>query len=300
MAHKQTQVILVGGFLGAGKTTLLLAAARRLAAQGRRVGLVTNDQGGGLVDSALAAHYQTPVAEVAGGCFCCRFPDLLTAFAQLQAQVQPEVILAEPVGSCTDLAATVLLPLARYYGDRFTVAPLTVLVDGSRETARFSARVAYLYYQQLAEAELLALNKLDLLSPEQQAKAADELRAAYPDAQVLGLAAGSGVGVDEWLAAVMGQESRLGRVLDIDYGLYAEAEAGLAWLNAKAVARAGRPFAADALAARLLQELARRLAAQGAAIAHLKLALLAPGVMLKGSLTEAGRPVYWDEWRPDA
>ena len=45
--------------------------------------------------------------EVAGGCFCCRFPDLLAAIRELQATAAPEFILAEPVGSCTDLAATV-------------------------------------------------------------------------------------------------------------------------------------------------------------------------------------------------
>ena len=50
--------VVVGGMLGAGKTSLIVAAARRLAEQGRRVGVVTNDQGSGLVDTALlrAAH----------------------------------------------------------------------------------------------------------------------------------------------------------------------------------------------------------------------------------------------------
>ena len=93
--------------LGAGKTSLIVAAARRLVEQGRRVGVVTNDQGSGLVDTALVRAAHVPVAEVPGGCFCCRLSDLLRACDALAAE-RPEVIFAEPVGSCVDLAATVL------------------------------------------------------------------------------------------------------------------------------------------------------------------------------------------------
>ena len=82
-----TKLILVGGFLGAGKTTLLLAAGKELRARGLRVGLVTNDQGDQLVDTALATQARLPVVEVAGGCFCCRLPDLLSSLDTLQRTV---------------------------------------------------------------------------------------------------------------------------------------------------------------------------------------------------------------------
>jgi len=48
-----TRVILVGGFLGAGKTTLVARAAERFSRQGKRVGLVANDQAADLVDTEL-------------------------------------------------------------------------------------------------------------------------------------------------------------------------------------------------------------------------------------------------------
>jgi hypothetical protein len=131
--------VVVGGMLGAGKTSLIVAAARRLAGQGRRVGVVTNDQGSGLVDSALVRAAHVPVAEVSGGCFCCRLSDLLRACDALAAE-RPEVIFAEPVGSCVDLAATVLRPLLRDEAHRFRVAPLTVLVDPARAIEMTSPR----------------------------------------------------------------------------------------------------------------------------------------------------------------
>ena len=115
--------IMIGGFLGAGKTTAILRLARRLVDSGRRVGLITNDQSFGLVDTAMAAAQGFPVEEITGGCFCCKFNSLMEASAKLTREAKPDVFLAEPVGSCTDLKAAVSYPLRRLYGDNFRIAP---------------------------------------------------------------------------------------------------------------------------------------------------------------------------------
>src|SRR6266478_3917390 len=49
--------IMIGGFLGAGKTTAVLQFARRFRAEGKRAGLITNDQSFGLVDTAMLASH---------------------------------------------------------------------------------------------------------------------------------------------------------------------------------------------------------------------------------------------------
>ncbi len=46
--------LLIGGFLGAGKTTLIGELTRKLEGEGRKVALITNDQGQGLMDTASA------------------------------------------------------------------------------------------------------------------------------------------------------------------------------------------------------------------------------------------------------
>ena len=71
--------IMVGGFLGAGKTTTLIRLAEKLQAEGKKVGLITNDQAADLVDTALVKSGNFPVEEIAGGCFCCRFNSLKEA-----------------------------------------------------------------------------------------------------------------------------------------------------------------------------------------------------------------------------
>src|ERR671918_202760 len=163
--------VMVGGFLGAGKTTALLRLAEHFTAQGRRVGLITNDQSQGLVDTAMVDAKGYPVEEITGGCFCCRFDSLMDAAERLTARSTPDVFLAEPVGSCTDLKATVSYPLRRIYGDAFSVAPFSVLLDpdralrvlGLEEGRRFSEKVSYVYRKQLEEADVLVINKIDVI-----------------------------------------------------------------------------------------------------------------------------------------
>ena len=67
----------VGGFLGAGKTTALAFAARELHARGLKVGIITNDQGSHLVDTEVMRSLGMPTEEISGGCFCCRFDELI-------------------------------------------------------------------------------------------------------------------------------------------------------------------------------------------------------------------------------
>jgi hypothetical protein len=280
-----TRIVIVGGFLGAGKTTLILHAARRLAERGYRVGLVTNDQGEDLVDTALAAEATIPVTEVAGGCFCCRFPDLLAGLQRLQEVAQPDMILAEPVGSCTDLIATVLRPLVQFYGEQYELAPLTVLLDASRSLDDFPADVRYLYEQQVAEAEILLLSKSDLGGAPQPITSRDK--------RIHPISAHTGDGVDEWLSMILGQTSRNPEALLIDYTRYAEAEAALGWLNAKGQVRADAPYSARRWLAHLLAALETLCGEQNAPIAHIKALVATPQARFKASITLAGS-LAWD------
>ncbi len=289
-----TRLIIAGGFLGAGKTTLLLRAARLLTEQGYRVGLITNDQGEDLVDTATANQAEIPVTEVAGGCFCCRFPDLLKALQRLAEVAQPDIVLAEPVGSCTDLVATILRPLAQFHPDQFQVAPLTILYDASRDIADFPPNVHYLYEQQLSEAELIMLTKTELLTQSTEAEILAALSARFPQASVLSVSARTGEGLAEWLAVMLGQASRNPAALMIDYAKYAEAEAVLGWLNAKGIVRADASFSATRWMETLFQTLGQTLSDQHAPIAHVKLLVTTPTGTLKASITQSGAAPTWD------
>nr|BBH93126.1 cobalamin synthesis protein P47K [Thermogemmatispora argillosa] len=305
------RLIIVGGFLGAGKTTLLLQAAAILRQRGLRVALITNDQGQHLVDTALAAaglepegsgatsaEWDPAVAEVTAGCFCCRFSDLLEAIDTLERRIAPQIILAEPVGSCTDLQATVILPLLHLYRERYSPTCLSIVVDGPRlshlirhgDLSLLSDDIAYLFARQIEEGDLLLINKSDLLSADEQLFLRNWLRAYCPSVPVLSTTARRRESVALWLDTLLQafNEAQISaaaahRLNDLDYGRYARAEARLGWLNASGrLQRAQPPSAANGAASQvlswataLLNQLQERLTRERLTIAHIKL-LVAP------------------------
>lgn len=280
MAGK-ARYIMIGGFLGAGKTTAILKLAEHLSADGLKVGLITNDQSIGLVDTTILESHGFAVEEITGGCFCCRFNSLIDASNRLSEEARPDVFIAEPVGSCTDLKASVSYPLRRMYGDNFSIAPLSVLVDpiralrilGLEQGKAFSSKVIYVYTKQLEEAEQIVINKVDLVSPQQSEMLRDALSTKYPKASVFEISARHGTGLQPWFARMMKDDLGGDPTMDVDYELYAEGEALLGWLNCTVQVIASEPVDANMLVQKIAAEIAGQLENQGSQIAHLKMTL---------------------------
>jgi Ni2+-binding GTPase involved in maturation of urease and hydrogenase len=271
--------IMIGGFLGAGKTTAIGALARSYIAAGRRVGVVTNDQGAELVDTRTFREQGVPVSEIAGACFCCRFNELTDAVAKLSASDRPDVILGEPVGSCTDLVATVIHPLQKFYADRVVVGPLAVLTDphralkilGNDPRGGFSPKAAYIYEKQLEEADVVVVNKADTITGAQLAEVRRLIAVKRPGKPVVGVSARTGEGLSDLLAAIDSGCRASGTAMEIDYDVYAAGEAELGWLNLTATVSADAAFDLDALLRDLIGGTAAALKAAGVEPAHLKI-----------------------------
>src|SRR5438094_3571529 len=197
---KRLRFVMLGGFLGAGKTTAMARLARHYMNRGQRVGLVTNDQAQDLVDTTSLRAQGFPVEEVAGACFCCRFDDLVGKVGQLQQGERPDVILAEPVGSCTDLVATVVQPLKDLYGQRFEVAPYPVLFKPSHglkilkgdKGSGFSPKAAYIFRKQLEEADAVVINRIDEMTPDAVAELTVLIEREFTEVPVLRVAGETG------------------------------------------------------------------------------------------------------------
>lgn len=300
---KRVRFHVVGGFLGAGKTTALLRLAAQFQADGLRVGLITNDQAANLVDTGAVRAGGFRVEEVAGACFCCKFDDLARLAEKLRVEERPDVLIGEPVGSCTDLAATVVKPLERLYGQLYTLAPYSVLVDPTRARqlvlqrgfGGFSAKVAYLFLKQLEEADLIGLNKVDLLTAAERDELQGALAREFPKARVVPLSGLTGEGFSQWRALLSEATPSGANIAAVDYDLYAEAEAELGWLNLAFAVAAPRPFDAEALVRDAVAALAREVAAQGE-VAHAKILFEADGATVianhvgGGSAVRVSRP----------
>jgi G3E family GTPase len=291
IANRQTtgkaRYIMIGGFLGAGKTTAVGKLAKRLSDQGLRVGLITNDQGKNLVDTTMLRSQGFATEEIPGGCFCCRFNSLVGAAQKLTEQSRPEVFIAEPVGSCTDLVATVTYPLRRLYGENFTVAPVSVLVDpiralrvfGLEKGASFSEKVLYIYQKQIEEADLVVISKCDLLDSARLRSLVAVIAARFPSKEIMTVSAREGTNLDAWFTRVTSREQTAGKAMVVDYTKYAEGEALLGWLNCTVELASTQPFDGDSFLKELATEVQRRLRAENAEVAHLKMTL-SPGSAL--------------------
>ena len=296
---KNLRFIMVGGFLGAGKTTTLARLARFYMNRSQKVGLVTNDQAQDLVDTHNLREQGFAVEEVAGACFCCKFNDLLHKVDALQKADRPDVILAEPVGSCTDLVATVVQPLKDLYRDRFNVAPYAVIfkpghglrILRNEAAAGFSPKAAYIFRKQLQEADAILINRIDELTPADVDELDRLVKEQYAGVPVMRVSAKTGQGFDA-VTELLDQDGHFGRkILDIDYDIYAEGEAELGWLNSSARVRAPQPFALDQFLVDVVGRLQQLLRAVDAEVAHLKVIGLWEGSFGVANLVSSqGRP----------
>lgn len=291
---KTTRLILVGGFLGAGKTTLLWKAARRIMEKGQRIGLITNDQAPELVDTAILLRNEVKVAEVSGSCFCCNFNGLIGAMEKVQKEADADVIIAEPVGSCTDLSATIVQPLKEKMRGNLLVSPLSVMADPAHlidilngGTAGLHPSAAYIFRKQLEESDIILISKADLLNVNDLELLKEKVKLNFPDADVMTVSAITGEGIDEWLEEVMNRTDAGQRLAEVDYDVYAEGEAILGWLNSN-IELSGEPTNWDAFARKLLQDLSQQFDSRKASVGHVKIILEAGDNYLTGNLTGEG------------
>ena len=294
----KVRFVLVGGFLGAGKTTTIARLAASYRAQGQNVAIVTNDQATDLVDTHALRAEGFAVGEVAGSCFCCNFSGLAEAVERLEAEQRPDVILAEPVGSCTDLVATVVQPLRRMYRDEFAVAPYGVILKPSHgrkilknePRAGFSPQAAYIFRKQLEEADFIILNRIDELRPDELEELAVLVAAQRPGVPLIRMSAKTGEGFVA-LRELLEQEGDFGRrILDLDYDVYAEGEAELGWLNSSLRVTAPAPFSLDELTEAIVRRLQSALALDQAEPAHLKAMGMSAGSHAVANLVSSGTP----------
>ncbi|NJL94138.1 MAG: GTP-binding protein [Anaerolineae bacterium] len=177
-------VTILGGFLGAGKTTLLNHILR--AEHGLRVAVLVNDFGALNIDTQLVVGVEENMVNLSNGCICCTIRDDLkqSVLDLLARPTQPEYILIETSGVSEPLevARTFLAP---ELVQQVRVDSLLTLID-AEQLSSLKGENAVLATDQIAVADILILNKVDLVTPEQLATVKREwIEAIAPRARVL-------------------------------------------------------------------------------------------------------------------
>ena len=180
---RRVPILIVSGFLGSGKTTLvarLLADAQR---QGVRVAVVSNEFGELGIDAALMGSSGTDYVELEGGCVCCELSDeLLETLELLHSRVDPERIVIETSGVALPHDTQLHLwrePVASWRGEDVAV----VVVNAEQVYEERELRGTF--EDQVSSADLLILNKIDLVPETALPGIEARLRELEPEAPIL-------------------------------------------------------------------------------------------------------------------
>lgn len=237
------ELTLLGGFCGAGKTALLAAAGRRLAEIGHTPAAILCDHAARTIDACTIAAAGLPVLKLVETGPTPRPQDVLAAAAELEASGARRAFVELPP-LAFDHPAKLVAPLRQLAQGQFAVGSLAVAVDPARaleafiggDAANLPEEVYAVYRRQLAEAELLLLNKSDAVPPLTRQRLSRLLEIRFPDVPRIEVSAVSGDGVDAWLAVGAGRALSVPPVAPDDALLLDRGAAALAWVGASAEA----------------------------------------------------------------
>lgn len=209
------------GFLGSGKTTTMMALTRYVTEHHGKAAMISNDLGGaGLADNKFANLAGCNASELTGECICYQTETLVAHLDHLFEKEECELVMSDIPGFGVGALDHVYHTLQRDYTDRYELAPFTVLVEPRTVELLKNGRggdLEYILKTQLLEADLIVLNKCDLLKEEEIKEAAAYLKDHYGRAKIVAISALTGCGLEELSLALKDTKASM-HLPDIGYG----------------------------------------------------------------------------------
>jgi G3E family GTPase len=161
---ENVQVIVVGGFLGSGKTTTIINMGKYLSEKGKKVAIIVNEIGEVGIDGDVIKRFGFDTKEITSGCICCSLKvGLRTTVTLLEKEYKPDILMIEPTGIAFPHVIRDEIELMNL-GEQVKIAPLVTLIDGSR-FKHLMKEVKEFAMRQIIDAEILVINKIDLIEP---------------------------------------------------------------------------------------------------------------------------------------
>ncbi|MEH7884906.1 GTP-binding protein [Bacillus sp. JJ1609] len=183
---KKTEVYILSGFLGTGKTTLLKQILQHEKSIDRAIAVMMNELGNVSIDSD-AVETDVPLKELLGGCICCTIQDKLESQLQgLLFENSLDAIYIETTGAAhpVEVLDAVLSPL---FAEKLEMKGIVTTVDGTMWLNRntFNPQVQQLLLEQVKHADIVIVNKSDMMTEAEQAKINMDIQSLNPKAKCI-------------------------------------------------------------------------------------------------------------------
>ncbi len=272
--------MVVSGFLGAGKTTTMIALAEHMNKTYGETAIIANDLGANLVDTNLTQTSGCTVAEIASGCICYQMDNTIDQIRRLRDKHDAVFVMSDIPGCGVGALDHVYHTLANAHAEEFILSPFTVIVDPERlrmimpehADINLPEELVYLLKLQLEEADLVVLNKCDLLDQQTQERYVDFLHTAVPEIPVLCISAREKEGIAQLAKYITTHKSNLKNFSVRNNHEFEQAEAKLTWYNRRVFFKtnSGEKIDMNAVIDDLIEEIRMGLIERKRNVPHLK------------------------------
>ena len=180
--QKKSKVTVISGFLGAGKTTLLKRILSWESDLSETV-VIVNEFGDVGIDGSLLKNAGSDVVELTGGCICCTMKvDLYQTLKEIRQEFNPRQIFIESTGVADPTTITGTFADAELSEHMEVARVITVLDIELWEGREYFGPI---FFNQLQQADLILLNKIDIVEENKIPQFLEEIHGTVPDAQVV-------------------------------------------------------------------------------------------------------------------
>jgi G3E family GTPase len=186
-------ICLISGFLGSGKTTLMIDLGKRLGKKGKRVAIIVNEVGEVGVDGALIDAYGLNSVELTEGCICCSLSGSLQNTLRVVANdYKADIIFIEPTGIALPSKINGIIRTSMVEHE----SRLSICVVDAFRAPRIYQEAELFFRRQIEDVDLVAVNKMELVTTEQLTEVEELVGRLNPKATVLRMSAKEDRGVE--------------------------------------------------------------------------------------------------------
>lgn len=235
-----TRIMVVSGFLGSGKTTSMYTLAKYINSNMGKAHIIVNDLGANLVDTKYSLKMYPEVTEIPSGCICYQMDNFVDKINRIIKNENPNLIMSDIPGCGVGALDHVYHTLNNNYKGEYLLAPFTVIVDPERlqilideknsEKIHINKELKYLMIKQLEEADIIVLNKIDLLNNNEINEYIQFLKKLYPYTEVIPISAKMNKNIDVLAKYILNNNSSLKKI-SLDMEKFTIAENLLSWYN---------------------------------------------------------------------